>query len=314
MRRTRIAGFTLIELLVVIAIVGILMSMLLPAVQQARAAANLRSCANHLRQIGLALHNYHDAFNVLPPGYVSRLVEKPTVPTIPGDTDGPLVGSDMGPGWAWGALILDWLEQDPLKRTINFSAQVGGQPASATVVRVFVCPSDTGPDKFVVKDRRLNVLGTVARSDYIGMFGTGEITDVPHAGEGLFYRDSSVRNSDITDGTSNTIAVGERASNLAYATWTGAVTFGIVKNLSHVPGSEDLQWPVFVLGHTGTVLEGQLPNNNSGHADDFTSRHAGGVNFLFGDGSVRFINSNIDITAWVAAGTRAGSETVGSEW
>ena len=143
------------------------------------------------------------------------------------------------------------------------------------------------------------------------MYGTGEIPDFPDTGEGIFYRDSSTRIADITDGTSNTIAVGERASNLAFSTWTGAVTNGMVKNLSGMPGSDDQPWPVFVLGHTGTVIEGQLPNNTTGHADDFTSRHAGGVNFLFADGSVRFVSNNIDVNVWVALGTREGNEIVG---
>ena len=156
-------------------------------------------------------------------------------------------------------------------------------------------------------------LGTVGRSNYIGMYGTGEIPDFPDTGEGIFFRNSAIRIADITDGTSNTIAVGERASNLAMSTWTGAVTNGIVKNLSGIPGSDDQPWPVFVLGHTGTAIEGQLPNNTTGHADDFTSRHAGGVNFLFADGSVRFISNNIDTNVWVSLGTRAGKRDLGGK-
>jgi prepilin-type processing-associated H-X9-DG protein len=166
----------------------------------------------------------------------------------------------------------------------------------------------------VVGDFGGGSLGTVARANYVGMFGSSEITDVPDLGEGIFYRNSRVRIANITDGTSNTIALGERASNLAYVTWTGAVTNAAVTNLSNLPGADDTDWPVLILGHTGTILEGQTPNNSSGHADDFTSRHAGGVNFLFADGSVRFISSNVDINAWVAAGTRAGAEVAGGEF
>jgi prepilin-type processing-associated H-X9-DG protein len=221
-----------------------------------------------------------------------------------------LIPTDLGPGWGWGGAILDWLEQDPLKRTIDFSSGIARQTASATPVTVFICPSDTGPDTFDIGDFNGVLLGTIARANYVAMFGSSEISDVPNAGEGLFYRNSRVRMADIIDGTSNTIAVGERASNLAYATWTGAVTNGMVQNLSNLPGADNTDWPVLVLGHTGTILEGQLPNNASGHADDFTSRHAGGVNFLFADGSVRFLSSSIYINTWVALGTRAGGEVL----
>ena len=258
--------------------------------------------------------------NVFPPGYMSQ-VGLPANPSV-ADNDGIILNSqppvlvpqDLGPGWGWGAVILDWLDQGPLKSSINFSAPIAGQVASATVVRIYVCPSDTGPDTFVVGGFGGNEIGTIARSNYVAMFGSSEISDVPDFGEGIFYRNSRVRIANITDGTSNTIAVGERASNLAYATWPGAVTNAVVTNLSNIPGADDTDWPVFILGHTGTVIEAQTPNNTSGHADDFTSRHAGGVNFLFADGSVRFINSNVNINAWVAAGTRAGGEVAGGEF
>jgi len=316
------SGFTLVELLVVIAIIGVLLSMLLPAVQSARAAARLRQCSNHLRQIGLGLHGYHDSLGSLPPAYVSTGV-LPPVSTITswGDNDdhfGPPTPrnrfAEPGPGWGWGAHILDWLEQSAVKNAINYSADIGGQTASTAFLRVFICPSDTGPNTIEVKDARGNVLGSVARANYVAMFGTSEILDVPDYGEGLFFRNSHIRFAEITDGTSHTFANGERASNLAYATWTGAVNNGIVKNLSRIPGADDQEWPVFVVAHTGTVIEGQLPNNHTGHADDFTSRHPGGVNFLFADGSVRFIHNNIDEVTWVGLGTRAGGEALASEF
>lgn len=313
-------GFTLIELIVSIGIIALLLCVLMPAVMNARAIANVRQCGNNLRQIGLALHSYHETLNTFPPGYASRF-DQLLIYTMIEDGDDGIVGvpdndlvpflldTDLGWGWGWGAMILDHLDQAPLKSQLNFAANIAGQSAASSPLPVFLCPADDRMAKFTASNLNKIPLGVVGRSNYIGMYGTGEIPDFPDQGEGILFRNSSVRIGSITDGTSNTIVVGERASNLALSTWTGAVTTGIVKNLSGIPGSYDQPCPVFVLGHTGTAIEGQLPNNTTGHADDFTSRHAGGVNFLFADGSVRFVGNNIDAHVWVALGTRAGSET-----
>jgi prepilin-type processing-associated H-X9-DG protein len=211
-------------------------------------------------------------------------------------------------------MLLGCLDQSTVANRINYSMPIEGQTVVVTPLPVFLCPADDAPNTFMVYNDNSNPLGMVARSNYVAMFGTGEIPDNPSTGEGLFFRNSCIRMSDITDGSSNTIAIGERASNLAYSTWTGSVTNGMVKNLSRIPGSYDQPAPVFVLGHTGTAVEGQLPNNTTGHADDFTSRHVGGVNFLFADGSVRFVGNNIDVNLWVALGTRGGNEIVTSEF
>ena len=201
-------AFTLIELLVVIAIIAVLIGLLVPAVQKVREAAARTQCRNNLKQIGLALHNYHDRNKRLPPGYVSAVAAD---------------NSDLGPGWGWAAQILPDLEQAPLLRQINFTADIGATVNAAPRVvslPIFLCPSDNGPPTFTASGTN----ATIAFGNYVGMFGTDEITDDPGAGNGIFYRNSKVRLTDITDGTSNTLMVGERSSNLALSSWTGAVT------------------------------------------------------------------------------------------
>ncbi len=300
MRRPRRTAFTLIELLVVIAIIAVLIGLLVPAVQKVREAAARLQCKNNLKQIGLALHSYHDRMGGFPSGYTSAVAAD---------------GSDVGPGWGWAAALLPDVEQDNLYRQITFAKDIR-DPANAFArtrpLKVFKCPSDQLLDTFVVNDAGGQALAEVAHANYVGMFGTPEITDNGGAGNGVFFRNSRVRIGDITDGTSNTLMVGERSSDLALATWTGAVTGGVVPpRRPSALGAEGA--PVLVLGHTGEAAEGHTPNNAINHVDDFASRHTQGVNFLFGDGSVRNINDRISPVAWEALGTRAGGEPVSGD-
>jgi prepilin-type N-terminal cleavage/methylation domain-containing protein/prepilin-type processing-associated H-X9-DG protein len=319
-------AFTLIELLVVIAIIAVLIGLLLPAVQKVREAASRIKCKNNLKQIGLALHNYHDTQGSFPPGYMSAVG-----PNGPDD--------DRGPGWGWAALILPYVEQDNVYRQIDFTKDIT-HPAHAAVrtisLPVFLCPSDGGNKVFTVdalgdstpdystpvRDANGNPV-QVARANYVGIFGNPEITPDPGflvsdpdrgpAHRGMFYRNSAVRIADVTDGTSSTLFVGERSSNLAYVTWAGAVTGGQVPPKIPDPfnfGPEGA--PVLVLGHTGDASDvpPHTPNSPVNHVDDFWSRHMQGVNFLFVDGSVRNINDQISPPVWWALGTKAGGEVV----
>jgi prepilin-type N-terminal cleavage/methylation domain-containing protein/prepilin-type processing-associated H-X9-DG protein len=211
-RRNR--GFTLIELLVVIAIIGVLVALLLPAVQQAREAARRVACKNNLKQIGLALHNYHDASNTLPPGWVSGI----------GGGD-PLMNPTNC--WGWSAFLLPFLDQTPVYNNINFSRGFdggllnGANSASGVVgiegthLPVFRCPSDKG-SKLVISGTGSGsttvAMPYAARSNYPGVNG-GLLTDgsgpIGHQG-GTFGSNSRRRINDFTDGTSNAFVVGER--------------------------------------------------------------------------------------------------------
>lgn len=284
-------AFTLIELLVVIAIIGVLIGLLLPAVQKAREAALRLQCNNNLRQIGVALQGYHDRTGTFPAGYASRVAAN---------------GSDLGPGWGWAAYLLDDLEQGNTQKQINFSLDIGAAANGTARVQslaVFRCPSDPGKTRFSTSGANV----VVAFGNYVGMFGTPEITANPDLGNGIFYRNSRVSITDILDGSSNTVAIGERSSNLALSTWTGAVTGAQVPPVKpSALGPEGAG--VLCLGHTGDAAEGHTPNNPINHVDDFFSLHAQGVNFLFADGSVRKINNTIDPKIWEVIGTRAGNE------
>ncbi len=315
----RRSAFTLIELLVVIAIIAVLIALLLPAVQAAREAARRSQCANNLKQVGLALHNYLAAQEVFPPGLLSR--------------KDPTTGDNTGPGWGWASMILAQLEQSNVFSAINFALSIevpANQTARLTKINTFICPSDASfQPQFTVVDASTSntALGTpicdVASSDYVGCFGKSDPsslypyspTDNPPGrdnAEGLLFRNRSIRLAEITDGTSQTLAAGEKSQNLARATWTGAITNAAVPitELQAEDGLSPEGGDALVVAHTGE-LDG--PNSRPAHADQFWSRHPGGAQFVFADGSVRFIKEKRPLAIFQALATRQGGEVVSAD-
>ena len=327
MRSLRHRGFTLIELLVVIAIIAVLIALLLPAVQAAREAARRAQCVNNLKQIGLALHNYHDVVGALPMGYAARR------PSVNGKVDG---ATDATPGWAWGTMILPQLEQSALFNAVNFGLPVEGlenTTVTRTTITAYLCPSDPTSGPFQVTDAasaslpptQWKVLATAAPSSYAACVGgdetdtsTGINDDGLGLGKGVMFRNSRIRLADITDGTSQTIAVVERAWSNASGLWAGAVTNGVIRRgpTNRCPPTGELFYPAATL----VQAHCHLINTNSdpdGGLDDPSSLHPGGANFLFADGSVHFLKSiPADSPAGLvfqALATRAGGEVISAD-
>ncbi|MCR9119348.1 MAG: DUF1559 domain-containing protein, partial [bacterium] len=202
---TKSAGFTLVELLVVIAIIGVLIALLLPAVQAAREAARRSQCQNNLKQIGLALHNHHDVNGKFPPLIKTNTADAEYDASI--TNNGASVES-----WGWSAYLLPYIEQSNLYEACgianNASLQSRKDSAADVVVDAFRCPSDTGPDIGGSAQRFLDT----ANSNYGAVMHSASSPGV--GGNGGFNKDVWLAFRDITDGTSNTIAVGETCEKL----------------------------------------------------------------------------------------------------
>ncbi|MFH5803256.1 DUF1559 domain-containing protein [Alienimonas sp. DA493] len=329
------AGFTLIELLVVIAVIAILVSLLLPAVQQARAAARRTQCANNLKQLGLALHNLEGVEGAFPAGRGAPL---------------PVIFSPQ-------AHLLPYLEGSTIHRSINYDAApvtfgIGGgvtfsgaenAPAAGAVVPTFLCPADglgrvpgfeTEPDRFGAT----NYAGNAGS----GLKDYGSLNDA----DGVFYTASAVRFADLRDGVTNTVAFSERPLgpggtvdlDPATAAADPAATAGLIRE---IPGGDD---PIdaacladaaggwfterggkWILGNYGNTLYDHALPPNAAAWDCMNQRqqkarltarsfHSGGVQVALCDGAVRFVADGIDLATWQAAATRAGGEVLSAGW
>ena len=330
-------AFTLVELLVVIAIIGVLIGLLLPAVQNVREAARRMQCSNNLKQMGLAMQNYHSAFRQFPPGYVSYPTSDGTGPSW-ANID-PLTW-DGAPGWGWGAAILPQLEQSGLAESIQYDLPIWDPQNEAAVgssLSTFRCPSATGgDDPMVVRDEDANPLLIdgreirLGRAHYVASHGqescwgecgsaaTGEVFtniytsetaivtidgDASRVADGPFFRNSNTRFRDVLDGTSNTIFLGEHASDLSEKTWVGVVpgAFTHPNFLSPENGPDAAATLTLVhAGPSGGELDiTGLPiihpvNFPTFHVGQMYAQHPGGGHLCFGDGSVRFATEFID--------------------
>ena len=338
MFRHRKLGFTLVELLVVIAIIGVLVALLLPAVQSAREASRRSKCSNNSKQLGLALHNYHDVFQVFPINY-SQSVQGPNGP-------GGNSGDNQSRQCSWMAMILPYIEQPSLYNSIDWNLgmkDAGGRPTSnvaiaQTLIPVFRCPSDASgapvagrygtrewlgrwPDDTFGQFAGTNYKGCVGSDWNWGVFANpmGGTPNGLDGGNGIFVRDENVRNanpkdmrrmSQVTDGLSNTMAIGEALQDLF------SNTFWYGMNASLATSAIPLNYYVRVYRTTNsrTAYFGSQTlfapfwdwNNNYSYA----SHHSGGGTFTFGDGSVRFIGENINLQTYRALGTMDVGEAV----
>ena len=314
-------GFTLIELLVVIAIMAVLMSLLLPAVQQAREAARMTQSRNNLKQIGLALHNYHDVHLVFPAAYLADTRHPGRDP----DTfDGPN-------GFAWGAMLLPYLDQAPLYNQFRFELPCWAPEnaaAAETVLPVFMNPSATnsnGPT--IVRDGSGTELARFGRAHYVANAGQDEpwgytLEDYSSVADGPLYRNSRTRARDVTDGLSSTVFIGEH-SIISDKTWVGVVPGAEVCTIDPVrfPITECDAAATLVNVHSGPAVAEidpvtgfapiHPPNSPLCHVCQMYSPHSGGAHILLGDGSVRLVNQFIHQPTWAALSSCRKGEVVG---
>ncbi len=313
-------GFTLIELLVVIAIIAVLIGLLLPAVQKIREAANRMSCQNNLKQIGLALHNYHDVNGRLPSGSIWI---NPGYDTLAAES-------------TWITWILPFIEQDNLYKTADFTRGFGQGSTNhpnnfigSSVIKAFRCPSDGDVDV-----SRWGSSIDWARGNYAANNGIGPMTETTAPNttrpQGVFMLNSKYKLTDITDGTTNTVFVSELIKvpgsipttaqvNPGGNDWRGVMHYseGPLYQHNYTPNSlvpDQVRQGMCVSIPEAPCLGTTTSWNPKLIVFTSRSRHAGGVNVLMGDASVRFASNNISLVTWQALSSPQKGEILGSDW
>jgi len=317
-------GFTLIELLVVIAIIAVLIALLLPAVQQAREAARRTSCRNHLKQLALSMHNYHDSHNTFPPGWVVR---SPTAFTHPNHWCN--LGDDNS-GAPWTVMILPMLDQTALYASLDMGAgfttgsPVVPEPNASKLISlsVYQCPTDPASGLYPLNLNYLGIQGG-GNQECNASSGTGTTTNRIFSRKGILYAGSTVRFRDITDGTSNVFLIGESkyfpppstgvrgwavsprmaSSSQAYI---AVVTRDQINSSPSSTSAFDGTW-------SGTTV-GNGFNMITSVSRMLGSHHTGGCHVVLCDGSVRFANENMDLQTYQTLGNRADGLPIGGEF
>jgi prepilin-type N-terminal cleavage/methylation domain-containing protein/prepilin-type processing-associated H-X9-DG protein len=290
------SAFTLIELLVVIAIIGILIALLLPAVQKVRAAAQRASCQNKLKQMGIMLHHYHDVNGNFPPG-------------MDWDDGSPTSSPPTyHPDWSWMAFTMPYYEEGNLYKLADDWAHQPGNywnvfgthpnPALSIPVKLWQCPADSRADFTGEGVTDVGVHVTVAFTGYLGVSGVN--IKGPVDKQGILYHRSKVRIAEITDGTSNTLMVGERPPtfNLDFGWWFAGDGYDDQGTGDSTLGARETAYYQFLNSHYNCAEKklGLQPGDINDSCDQahFWSLHPGGANFLLADGSARFVSYAFD--------------------
>jgi prepilin-type N-terminal cleavage/methylation domain-containing protein/prepilin-type processing-associated H-X9-DG protein len=293
------AGFTLIELLVVIAIIAVLIALLLPAVQAAREAARRAQCVNNLMQLAITLQSYESSHEMLPPGVVNQ-------------TTGPILDQPKGYHFGWLAQVLPHCEMRNIYNHFNFKIglyETENFTTRTTLVRLFLCPSDPG-----------SVRGPtgVAMTSYVGSQNDRE-APIAANNNGVLFLNSAIRFEDITDGSSQTIFLGEKLNDGLGEGWASGTRASLRNAGSGINRKTTTSTPAFALGEDDADTTGRAGAAGATAFDTlsfvggYDSRHPGGANFAFGDGSVRFLKTSIGFGTFRLLANRADGEIISAD-